>query len=194
MHLRGRAMAMEAILPNGKTMVLSHVNNFNFNWHVNYVYTSDAAPLLPKGTILRITAWYDNTSANKNNPDPNQWVGYGDRTVDEMGHAWVNITYMSDADYQAELAKHKDTDAGSLLTAAAKVVTTTRKLRLRLAAVAIAGWALLAAQESRAQLPLEPIRDSGQGVTGAFEGWYPNADGSFTLLVGYFNRNEKSDA
>ena len=104
---------MEAILPSGKTMVLSHVNNFNFNWHVNYVYTSDAAPLLPKGTILRITAWYDNTSANKNNPDPNQWVGYGDRTVDEMGHAWVNITYMSDADYQAELAKHKDTDAGS---------------------------------------------------------------------------------
>jgi hypothetical protein len=39
-------------------------------------------------------------------------VGYGDRTVDEMGHAWVNITYMSEADYQAEVAKHKDTAAG----------------------------------------------------------------------------------
>jgi hypothetical protein len=64
--------------------------------------------------------------------------------------------------------------------------------RLRLAVVAIAGWALLSAHESRAQLPLEPIRDSGQGVTGAFEGWYPNSDGSFTLLVGYFNRNEKA--
>ena len=38
MHLRGKAMSMEAILPNGKTMVLSHVNNFNFNWHINYVY------------------------------------------------------------------------------------------------------------------------------------------------------------
>jgi len=111
MHLRGKAMSMEAILPNGKTMVLSHVNNFNFNWHVNYVYAQDAAPLLPKGTILRITAWYDNTSANKNNPDPNQWVGYGDRTVDEMGHAWVNITYMSDEDYHAEVAKQKNTDA-----------------------------------------------------------------------------------
>jgi hypothetical protein len=105
-------MSMEAILPNGKTMMLSYVNNFNFNWHVNYVYASDAAPLLPKGTILRITAWYDNTSANKNNPDPNQWVGYGDRTVDEMGHAWVNITYMSDEDYQAEVAKRQDTAAG----------------------------------------------------------------------------------
>ena len=64
--------------------------------------------------------------------------------------------------------------------------------RLRLAVVAIAGWALLSAHESRAQLPLEPLRDSGQGVTGAFEGWYPNSDGSFTLLVGYFNRNEKA--
>ena len=110
MHLRGRAMSMEAILPAGTTQMLSHVNNFNFNWHNNYVYADEAAPLLPKGTILRITSWYDNTKANKNNPDPDQWVGFGDRTVDEMGHAWVNITYMSDEDYQAELAK-KNTQA-----------------------------------------------------------------------------------
>src|SRR3989449_8653825 len=41
------------------------------------------------------------------------------------------------------------------------------------------------------QLPLEPAKDSGQSITGAFEGWYANADGSFTLLVGYFNRNQK---
>jgi hypothetical protein len=107
MHLRGKAMAMEAILPNGSTQMLSYVNNFQFNWHVNYVYAEDAAPLLPKGTILRITAWHDNTASNKSNPDPNQWVGWGDRTVDEMAHAWVNITYMSDEDYQAELAKRK---------------------------------------------------------------------------------------
>jgi hypothetical protein len=107
MHLRGKAMSMEAILPTGQTMMLSHVNNFNFNWHNNYVYSDDAAPLLPKGTILKITSWYDNTTSNPHNPDPNQWVGFGDRTVDEMGHAWVNITYMSDEDYQAEVAKRK---------------------------------------------------------------------------------------
>jgi hypothetical protein len=71
-------------------------------------------------------------------------------------------------------------------------VIATRRHRLSLAVGAIAGWALLSAPASRAQLPLEPIRDSGQGVTGAFEGWYPNADGSFTMLVGYFNRNEKA--
>jgi hypothetical protein len=107
MHLRGKAMSMEAILPNGTTQMLSLVNHFDFNWMTNYIYADDAAPLLPKGTILKITSWYDNTAANRNNPDPNQWVGFGDRTVDEMGHAWVNITYMSDEDYQAELAKRK---------------------------------------------------------------------------------------
>jgi len=107
MHLRGKAMSMEAILPTGQTMMLSYVDHFNFNWMNNYVYADDAAPLLPKGTILKITSWYDNTAANPNNPDPNQWVGFGDRTVDEMGHAWVNITYMSDEDYQAEVDKRK---------------------------------------------------------------------------------------
>jgi hypothetical protein len=103
MHLRGKAMSMEAILPGGQTQVLSHVADFNFNWHNSYVYADDAAPLLPKGTILKITAWHDNTAAKKSNPDPNVWVGRGDRTVDEMAHAWVNVTYYSDEDYLAEV-------------------------------------------------------------------------------------------
>jgi hypothetical protein len=41
------------------------------------------------------------------------------------------------------------------------------------------------------QLPLEPFRDSGASVTGSLEGWYQNKDGSYSLLVGYFNRNQK---
>ncbi|HYL37011.1 MAG TPA: cytochrome c [Bryobacteraceae bacterium] len=107
MHLRGKAMSMEAILPDGTTELLSYCNNFNFNWMINYIYTDEAAPVLPKGTVIHITAWHDNTSANPNNPDPNQWVGQGDRTVDEMAHAWVNVTYLSDEDYKEWAAKHK---------------------------------------------------------------------------------------
>jgi hypothetical protein len=103
MHLRGKAMTMEAILPTGQVVVLSHVADFNFNWHNAYVYADHAAPLLPKGTIIKIRSWHDNTAAHKSNPDPNVWVGYGDRTVDEMAHAWVNVTYMSDEDYLAEV-------------------------------------------------------------------------------------------
>jgi len=113
MHLRGKAMSMEAILPNGQTQMLSHVNNFNFNWHNNYIYADSAAPLLPKGTILRVTAWHDNTSNMKSNPDPNQWVGWGDRTVDEMAHAWVNVTYMSDEDYAKEVEARKTTQSST---------------------------------------------------------------------------------
>jgi hypothetical protein len=41
------------------------------------------------------------------------------------------------------------------------------------------------------QLPLEPMRESGRSVSAAYEGWFKNADGSFSLLVGYFNRNQK---
>jgi mono/diheme cytochrome c family protein len=103
MHLRGKAMSLEAILPTGQTAILSHVDNFTFNWHNAYVYADHAAPLLPKGTVLKVTAWHDNTAANKANPDPNVWVGYGDRTVDEMGHAWVNVTYLTEEEYVTEV-------------------------------------------------------------------------------------------
>ena len=107
MHLRGTAMSMEAILPTGRRQLLSHVGDFNFNWHNSYVYTDEAAPLLPKGTLIKVTAWYDNTAANRSNPDPNVWVGSGSRTADEMGHAWVNVTYFDDEDYEAEVAKRE---------------------------------------------------------------------------------------
>ena len=107
MHLRGKAMMVEAILPNGQQMVLGHVPNFEFNWMNNYVFADDYAPLLPKGTIIKVTAWHDNTPAKKSNPDPTQWIGWGDRTVDEMAHAWINITYMSDDDFNKEVEARK---------------------------------------------------------------------------------------
>jgi hypothetical protein len=43
------------------------------------------------------------------------------------------------------------------------------------------------------QLPLEPAHDSGQSVTAAFEGWFKNADGTYSILLGYYNRNLKQD-
>ena len=103
MHLRGKAMTLEAVLPTGVSVVLSHVAEFDFNWHNAYVYADHAAPLLPKGTIIKVKAWHDNTAASRGNPDPNVWVGYGQRTVDEMAHAWVNVTYFTDEQYTAEV-------------------------------------------------------------------------------------------
>jgi hypothetical protein len=105
-HLRGKAMQVEAILPDGSNQIVSYVGKFNFNWMTNYIYADDAAPVFPKGTVIHVSAWYDNTKANKFNPDPDQWVGYGDRTVDEMAHAWMNVVYLTDAEY-AEMVKKR---------------------------------------------------------------------------------------
>jgi hypothetical protein len=54
-----------------------------------------------------------------------------------------------------------------------------------------AGWIAIVRGQGASGLPIEPVKESGQSVTGAFEGWYQNSDGSYTLLVGYFNRNAK---
>ena len=143
MHLRGKAMSMEAILPSGQTQMLSMVSNFNFNWHNNYVYADDAAPLLPKGTILRITSWHDNTAANKDNPDPNQWVGWGDRTVDEMAHAWVNITYMDDEDFKVEAREAQDQDLDDHRGATAAVTASCKIRRRAQARRLLCFWACL---------------------------------------------------
>jgi len=113
MHLRGKAMAVDAILPDGTIQNISYVGNFNFNWMTNYIFEDEAAPVFPKGTMIHVTAWYDNTRANPNNPDPDEWVGFGDRTVDEMGHAWMNVTYISDEEYSDWASKHKSPSRAS---------------------------------------------------------------------------------
>jgi len=105
LHLRGKGMSMEAIHADGRREMLSQISDFNFNWHNMYIYEDAVAPLLPKGTILHFVTWYDNTSNNKANPDPDQWVGWGDRTVDEMGHAGLNITYYDNDEFNAEVAR-----------------------------------------------------------------------------------------
>jgi len=51
----------------------------------------------------------------------------------------------------------------------------------------------LALPVALAQLPQEPQHETGAGVTGAFEGWFRNSDGTFSLLLGYYNRNRQEE-
>jgi len=108
MHMRGKAMAMEAIYPDNRREVLAFVDNFQWNWQINYIFEQDEAPVVPAGTTLVTTAWHDNTEEHPSNPDPNQWVGWGDRTVDEMAHNWVDITYLDEETYQQLRAERED--------------------------------------------------------------------------------------
>ena len=58
--------------------------------------------------------------------------------------------------------------------------------------VVLGGLVLAAAAAlSAQQLPFEPALESGQSITGAYEGWFANPDGTFSMLVGYFNRNTR---
>jgi hypothetical protein len=68
---------------------------------------------------------------------------------------------------------------------------TRRVIRSFGAVVVVASGVLVGSGHLSAQLPLQPAREAGESVTPAFEGWYQNADGSYNLLVGYFNRNTK---
>ena len=108
MHNRGKASCMEAIYPGGhKVEMLSCVSRYQFAWHLVYLYEDDEQPLLPAGTILHFISWYDNSRANRFNPDPDNLITYGQRTIDEMGGAWVSYYSLSDAEYKQQVEARK---------------------------------------------------------------------------------------
>ena len=75
---------------------------------------------------------------------------------------------------------------------ALRSLVTPRYLAVLLASWALV-WAALPANGQSGQLPMEPLHNSGQNVTAAYEGWFKNPDGSFSMLFGYFNRNLKEE-
>lgn len=81
-HVRGRRWIYEATFPDGRTQTLLSVPNYDFDWQNEYAYKEPIK--LPKGTVLHATAWYDNSAANKSNPDPTKDVWWGDQTFEEM--------------------------------------------------------------------------------------------------------------
>ena len=99
-HVQLHAKSMEVIYPDGKRELLSMVTNFNAKWHHSYIYEDDVAPLLPEGSVLVVTAWYDNTADNPLNPDPEVWKARGNRTVDEMSHAWIAVTHLNQEGFE----------------------------------------------------------------------------------------------
>jgi hypothetical protein len=103
-HNLGKRMCLEVILPNNSTEQLNCMG-WTFSWHKVYVYADDAAPIFPAGSILHSTLWHDNSTANRANPDPRNWRGGGDRTIDEMGFSWTTWTNLTEEDYKAMLAE-----------------------------------------------------------------------------------------
>ena len=89
MHLRGKAFQFVAKYPSGETQTLLRVPKYDFNWQLTYILEKPI--LLPKGTEITATAWYDNSPNNKFNPDPSSDVYWGDQSWEEMLAGFVDF-------------------------------------------------------------------------------------------------------
>jgi hypothetical protein len=97
MHYRGKRMTFEVTLPTGETRLLSDIDRFTQAWQPTYRFKNP--PAFPKGTVWHITAYHDNSAANKLNPDPTAFVAWGERTTDEMNIGWLDFYYLTDAEF-----------------------------------------------------------------------------------------------
>jgi hypothetical protein len=80
MHVRGKAARFDLEYADGKKETILNIPRYDFNWQLWY----DTSKKIPKGTTMKVYAWYDNSANNKFNPDPNATVYYGDQTWEEM--------------------------------------------------------------------------------------------------------------
>ena len=105
LHAPGARMCLEAIWGlNIQTLTCA---GYDHNWVRGYDYADDVAPLLPKGTILHITGYMDNSPANKNVPDPRNWQGSGNRSVANMFIDLGQGVALTDQQFEAEMIKRR---------------------------------------------------------------------------------------
>lgn len=97
MHLLGKTMEVEAKLPDGKSVPLIKIDDWDFNWQDMYTYKTPVK--LPRGTILSLKATYDNSEKNPRQPvSPPRVVTWGEETTDEMCLAFVGFIPDSEND------------------------------------------------------------------------------------------------
>ena len=89
MHLRGKSMQVRAVYPTGETEILLNVPKYDFNWQPYYYL--ETPKVLPKGTRIEATSYFDNSPNNAFNPDPTASVTWGPQSWDEMMIAWLDI-------------------------------------------------------------------------------------------------------
>ena len=105
MHASGVRMCIEAIW-GGRSETLTCAG-YDHNWVRVYNYKEDVAPLLPKGTLLHVTAYFDTTPNNRNVIDPRNWQGLGHRSIDNMAILIAPVVALTDDEFQQEMAARR---------------------------------------------------------------------------------------
>jgi len=88
MHTRGKDVTFKAVYPDGKEELLLRIPKYDFNWQISYKL-AEPKPL-PRGTTLEVIAHFDNSPANRFNPDPTAEVRWGDQIWEEMLVGYYN--------------------------------------------------------------------------------------------------------
>lgn len=105
MHAAGVRMCIEAIW-GGRAETLSCAG-YDHNWVRVYKYADDVVPLLPKGTLLHVTAYFDTTANNRNVVDPRNWGGLGHRSIDNMAILIAPTITLTDQEFREEMATRR---------------------------------------------------------------------------------------
>ena len=105
LHAPGERMCLEAIW--GYTVETLACVGYDHNWVRGYAFEDDAAPLLPKGTIMHIVGYMNNTETNPNVPDPRNWLGSGNRSVTNMFIDLGMRVKMSDEQFHEEMENRR---------------------------------------------------------------------------------------
>jgi hypothetical protein len=104
-HLRGKKWEYKLVLPTGETRPILSVPRYDFNWQTYYMFKE---PLnVPKGAKIVSTAWYDNSAANKSNPDPKVDVKWGDQTWEEMQYTGILFSPVQPPAQSGDAARHQ---------------------------------------------------------------------------------------
>lgn len=104
MHYRGKKVLYTLEYPNGTEETLLHVPKYDFNWQTVYKF-NDPKPV-PAGTQIHLTGWWDNSTDNPFNPDPNTDIIWGEATHEEMLFGWLTYTN-ADEDASAQSGKRR---------------------------------------------------------------------------------------
>ena len=204
LHAPGKRMCLEAIW--GYTIETLSCVGYDHNWVRGYDYADDAAPLLPKGTILHIIGYMDNSPTNKNVPDPRNWQGSGNRSVanmfidlgqgvaltdEQFGRKWPSGGSQSKERRGHRLPAVQQPFGARRAPANRAVIRRPMMPNGSVRTCGHVGPAVFAALRRPAVAPpaATPSPTRTASPSPAFEGWEKNADGSFSFVFGYMNDN-----
>jgi mono/diheme cytochrome c family protein len=106
LHAPGDRMCLEVIFKQ-HIETLSCVG-YDHNWVRTYSYAENHEPLLPKGSVLHITGYMNNTESNANVPDARNWQGSGNRSVANMFIDLGIQLRLTDEQFVAEMAHRRE--------------------------------------------------------------------------------------